>query len=122
VDTPARREDRPLVIGVVASPEEARQALADGADLLTAAGAEPAGWLRAHCPQAACWQPGQPPAVDCDQAAAGVPAAVAVAAVATWQGAPAVRTRHVLAVRRAVEMTAVIRGDRLPARTVRGLA
>ena len=47
---------------------------------------------------------------------------VAIAAISSWLGAAAVRTRHPLQVRRALEMTASIQGTRLPARTVRGLA
>jgi dihydropteroate synthase len=57
--------------------------------------------------------------VDCDLA--GPAAAVAVAAISAWRGAPAVRTRRVAEVRRALDMTAVIQGARPPARTVRGL-
>ncbi|MDR0344212.1 MAG: hypothetical protein LBI49_14105 [Nocardiopsaceae bacterium] len=59
--------------------------------------------------------------VDCDLAGAGPAAAVAVAAVSAWRGAPAVRTRHMAAVRRALDMTAAIRGDQPPRRAVRGL-
>lgn len=92
----------PLVVAVVAGPDEADQALAAGADLIDPAG--PAG------------------TVDCDRDAASLPAVVAIAAISAWQGVPAVRTRHVLPVRRAVDMAAVIRGDRLPACTIRGLA
>jgi hypothetical protein len=47
---------------------------------------------------------------------------VALAAVSSWLGARAVRTRHPLQVRRALDMTASIRGIRPPARAVRGLA
>ena len=49
-------------------------------------------------------------------------AVVATAAVLTWLGAPAIRTRHVLPVRRAIDMTGSIAGTRLPALTTRGLA
>lgn len=96
------RRRRPLVIAVVAGPEEASEALAMGADAIAPAGPEPA--------------------VDCDSVAASLPAVVAVAAISAWRGEPAVRTRHVLPVRRAVDMTLVIRGDQPPACTVRGLA
>lgn len=51
-----------------------------------------------------------------------VNAAVAAAAVCAWLGVAAVRTRHVRAVRRALDMTASIRGLRPPAWAVRGLA
>jgi hypothetical protein len=51
-----------------------------------------------------------------------VHAAVAAAAVCAWMGVAAVRTRHVRAVRRALDMTASIRGARPPAWAVRGLA
>jgi hypothetical protein len=46
----------------------------------------------------------------------------AVAAVCAWLGVSVVRTRHVAEVRRALDMTETIRGTRLPAWTVRGLA
>jgi hypothetical protein len=64
---------------------------------------------------------GSPAAADADQA--GTPAAVvATAAVLAWLGTPAIRTRHVLAVRRAIDMTCSVAGTRLPALTTRGLA
>jgi dihydropteroate synthase len=47
---------------------------------------------------------------------------VAIAALGSWLGAAIVRTRHVLPVRRALDMTASIAGSRPPARAVRGLA
>jgi hypothetical protein len=54
---------------------------------------------------------------------AAVAAAVtAMAALSCWLGAAFARTRHVRSVRRALDMAASIRGDRPPARTVRGLA
>jgi len=49
--------------------------------------------------------------VDAGQAA-GPPAAAAVAALSAWLGAAAVRSPHVLAVRRAVDMTGAISGTR----------
>jgi dihydropteroate synthase len=67
-------------------------------------------------------------ATDADEADAGarhadeVNAAVAASAVCAWMGAAAVRTRHVRPVRRALDMTASIRGLRPPAWAVRGLA
>jgi dihydropteroate synthase len=51
-----------------------------------------------------------------------VAAVVAVAAISTWLGAAAVRTTHVRAVRRAIDMAATIAGTRPPALTTRGLA
>lgn len=50
-----------------------------------------------------------------------VSAVVAVAAVSAWLGVAAVRTRHVPQVRRALDMTASIKGIRPPAWTVRAL-
>ncbi len=47
---------------------------------------------------------------------------VAVAALSSWLGARVVRTRHPVPVRRALDMTASVRGTRRPARTIRGLA
>jgi len=47
---------------------------------------------------------------------------LAATAVATWLGATVVRAHDVLATRRTVEMVAVLRGERPPARAVRGLA
>ncbi|MCU1430992.1 MAG: dihydropteroate synthase [Actinotalea sp.] len=47
---------------------------------------------------------------------------LAATAVAAWQGATVFRAHDVRATRRVVEMVAVLRGDRLPARTTRGLA
>jgi dihydropteroate synthase len=51
-----------------------------------------------------------------------VSGAVAAAAVCAWLGVAAVRTRHIREVRRALDMTASIRGLRPPAWAVRGLA
>ncbi len=47
---------------------------------------------------------------------------LAIIAVAAWLGADAVRTRHLAPARRALDMTASIRGLRPPAMAVRGLA
>ena len=47
---------------------------------------------------------------------------LAATAVAAWLGATVFRTHDVLATRRVAEMVAVLREDRPPARTVRGLA
>jgi hypothetical protein len=64
---------------------------------------------------AAGWQ-----VIVCADALPGPHAAAAVAAIATWLGAVAVRTSHVTAARRAVDMTATIRGTRpVPAGYVR---
>jgi hypothetical protein len=68
------------------------------------------------------------PLVDADAAAArvdpGAPVAaiVAIAALGCWTGAAVVATRHVHAVRRALDMTASIAGARPPASALRGLA
>jgi dihydropteroate synthase len=59
------------------------------------------------------------PADDDLTAVAGI---VAIAAVSSWLGARAVRTRYPSQVRRALDMTASVRGNRPPARTIRGLA
>jgi hypothetical protein len=76
--------------------------------------------LRARHPGLRVWH-GSPAATDADRA--GTPAAVvATAAVLAWLGTPAIRTRHVLPVRRAIDMTCSIAGTRLPALTTRGLA
>ena len=47
---------------------------------------------------------------------------VAMAAISSWLGAAVIRTRHPAQVRRALDMTASIRGGRPPDRAVRGLA
>jgi hypothetical protein len=76
--------------------------------------------LRARHPGLRLWH-GSPAAADADRA--GSPAAVvATAAVLAWLGSAAIRTRHVLPVRRAIDMTCSIAGTRLPAHTTRGLA
>jgi hypothetical protein len=83
--------------------------------------------IRARHPGVRLWT-GSPAAVDADGpgvAAGGqatpVAAVVARAAVLTWLGTPAIRTRHVLPVRRAIDMTSSIAGTRLPSLTTRGL-
>jgi hypothetical protein len=63
-----------------------------------------------------------PPGHDLPPLTPDLAAIVATAALASWLGAAAVRTRHVAQVRRALDQTAIIRGLRPPARTVRGLA
>jgi hypothetical protein len=52
----------------------------------------------------------------------GLAGIVAIAALSSWLGARAVRTRYPAPVRHALDMTASIRGTRPPALTVRGLA
>lgn len=47
---------------------------------------------------------------------------LAATAVAAWQGAAVFRTHDVAATRRLLEMVAVLRGERPPARAIRGLA
>lgn len=105
--------------------EEADRALAEGADLIDITGlAKPAvKQLRAHLPAERLWT-GEPAAFDADDPAAEDPvaAAIAAAAIGTWLGAPAIRSTHVRAVRRAIDMTRSVAGTRLPALTVRGLA
>jgi hypothetical protein len=125
---PERADRGPTVIAVVTSLDEADQALAAGADALDPAGPGVSQAIRARHPAAPLW-PGRAAGpdrgmapVDCDQGTDSLPAIVAVAAIAAWQGAPAIRTRRVRPVRRAVDMAAAIRGGRLPACTVRGLA
>ncbi len=145
---PARTGGTQLVAaaGTVA---EADQAIAAGADLIDASGLtdQDVAALAARHPGLRLWH-GSPAAVDADLAtgtgpvtgtgpatdgrpapgttnagrAASPAAVVATAAVLTWLGAPAIRTRHVLAVRRAIDMTGSIAGTRPPACTIRGLA
>jgi hypothetical protein len=131
----------PVLVTAAAGPDEADLALAEGADLIDVTGlAGPAAaLLREHLPQARLWA-GAPVAVDVDagdaagdsvtgdsvtgDAVAGdaVAAAIASAAINTWLGVPAIRTRHVRAVRRAIDMTLTVAGSRPPALTTRGLA
>jgi dihydropteroate synthase len=47
---------------------------------------------------------------------------LAATAVAAWSGAKVFRVHDVAASRRAIDMVASIRGERPPARAVRGLA
>jgi len=79
--------------------------------------------IRTRHPGVRLWA-GAPAAVDADGPggqATPVAAVVARAAVLTWLGTPAIRTRHVLPVRRAIDMTSSIAGTRLPSLTTRGL-
>jgi hypothetical protein len=112
----------PALVAAVATAAEADQAIASGADLIDGSGLtdREVAALRARHPGLRLWH-GSTAAADADQA--GTPAAaVATAAVLAWLGTPAIRTRHVLPVRRAIDMTCSIAGTRLPARTTRGLA
>jgi hypothetical protein len=117
----------PALVTPVTAVGEADRAIAEGADLIDVTGvAEPeVAAIRARHGAERLWT-GSPAAVDADGVAArvaGSPAAVvAAAAVSSWVGAPAIRTRHVVPVRRAIDMTLSIAGDRLPALTTRGLA
>jgi hypothetical protein len=94
--------------------------------------------IRASLPAAVLWTGSPGDLVDTDRlAAAGAAhrdgaaspadevlptAVIATAAVCTWLGVPVVRSRHVRAVRRAIDMAACIADHRHPSRTVRGLA
>jgi hypothetical protein len=100
--------------------------MAAGADMIDAAGLsdQAVAAIRARHP-GVLWAGS--PAADADGATAAdgravpVAAVVARAAVLTWLGTPAIRTRHVLPVRRAIDMTSSIAGTRLPSLTTRGL-
>jgi dihydropteroate synthase len=59
---------------------------------------------------------------DADAGEGSLTGVLAVAAVCGWLGASVIWTRHVAGVRRALDMTEVIRGTRAPAWTIRGLA
>jgi hypothetical protein len=129
-----------LLLGVGADPRQAALARAEGADLIDVGTATPGALaaIRASLPGAVLWTDSPGDLVDADRlAAAGaahrggvadpadqvLPAAViATAAVCTWLGARVVRSRHTRAVRRAIDMTASIAGNRPPSYTVRGLA
>ena len=119
--------DRPapapaVLVAAVGTLAEADQAIACGADMIDASGLtdQDVAALRARHPDLRVWH-GSPATADADQA--GTPAAVvATASVLAWLGTPAIRTRHVLQVRRAIDMTCSIAGTRLPALTIRGLA
>ncbi len=123
---PGARPAPPALLAPVSVAAEVGRALAEGADLIDVTGlAEPAvAAIRADHPGAPLWT-GSPAAVDADSIAASAadsPAGVvAAAAISTWLGAPAIRTRHIVPVRRAIDMTLSIAGDRLPALTTRGL-
>jgi hypothetical protein len=126
----------PVLIAAVSTAAEAGTAITAGADMIDATGLsdQAAAAIRARDRSARLWA-GSPAAVDADGPgvdaggagldAGGQPTAVAAvvarAAVLTWLGTPAIRTRHVLPVRRAIDMTGSIAGTRLPSLTTRGL-
>jgi hypothetical protein len=123
---PPARPAPPVLITPVSEASDVGHALAEGAEAIDVTGlTEPAvAAIRAGYPGVRLWT-GSPAAVDADSIAAGAadsPAGVvAAAAIGTWLGAPAIRTRHVAPVRRAIDMTLSVAGDRLPALTTRGL-
>ena len=57
-----------------------------------------------------------------DQGTGSLARAEAIAAVCAWTGAKVIRTRHVVEIRRCLDMTESILGLRRPAWTLRGLA
>ena len=110
-----------ILVAAVASLTDADTAIAAGADLIDggALSDQTVAAIRARHPGARLWA-GSPAVADVK---GDSPAAVvATAAVLAWLGTPAIRTRHVLPVRRAIDMTCSIAGTRLPALTTRGLA
>jgi|SRR5690242_10712389 len=115
---------RPTVlIAVAGSTALAGRAVADGADLIDTTGLsdQAVAAIRARDPRVRLWA-GAPAAVDVDSPRAlPVAAVVARAAVLAWLGTPAIRTRYVVPVRRAIDMTSSIAGIRLPSVTTRGL-
>ena len=119
----------PVLIAAVSTAAQAGPAIAAGADMIDVTGlSDQAGAaIRARHPDVRLWA-GSPAAVDADGPGvtdggqgAPVAAVVAKAAVLTWLGTPAIRARHVLPVRRAIDMTSSIAGTRLPSLTTRGL-
>src|SRR6516225_2634425 len=117
-----------VLIAAVGTAAQADRAIAAGADMIDAAGLsdQAVAAIRARHPRVRLWA-GSPAAVGADGATAAdgrampVAAVVARAAVLTWLGTPAIRTGHVLPVRRAIDMTSSIAGTRLPSLTTRGL-
>jgi hypothetical protein len=124
--TPAREAQAAsgpaLLVAVVATAADADQAIGAGADMIDGSGltGQDMAALRARHPGLRLWH-GSPAAADADRAGSAA-AVVATAAVLAWLGTPAIRTRHVLPVRRAIDMTCSIAGTRPPALTTRGLA
>ena len=117
----------PVLLTPVNDAAETGRAIAAGADLIDVTGltGQAVAAIRAAYPDAPVWT-GAPAAADADgigaDAAGSVAAVVAAAAISTWLGADVIRTRHVVPVRRAIDMTLSISGGRLPALTTRGLA
>ena len=114
-----------VLIAAVSTAAQADRAIAAGADMIDAAGLsdQAVAAIRARHPRVRLWA-GSPAAVGAtaaDGRAMPVAAVVARAAVLTWLGTPAIRTGHVLPVRRAIDMTSSIAGTRLPSLTTRGL-
>ena len=112
-----------VLIAAVSTAAQADRAIAGGADMIDAAGLsdQAVAAIRARHPRVRLWA-GSPAAANVDSLRAmPVAAVVARAAVLTWLGTPAIRTRHVLPVRRAMDMTSSIAGTRLPSLTTRGL-
>jgi hypothetical protein len=110
-----------ILVAAVASLSEADDAIAAGADMIdgSALSGQAVTAIRARNPGARLWA-GSPAVTEIEGESPA--AVVATAAVLAWLGAPAIRTRHVLPVRRAIDMTCSIAGTRLPALTTRGLA
>jgi hypothetical protein len=88
----------------------------------TAGSAPAARGLVAAEPGDVAWLTAAGWAVLVDADSAELATTLAVASVCAWLGARIVRTRHVAAVRQAVDMVASIRGTRAPLATRRGLA
>ena len=112
-----------VLIAAVSTAAQADRAIAAGADMIDASrlGDQVVAAIRGRHPRVRLWA-GSPAAVDVDSLRAmPVAAVVARAAVLTWLDTPAIRTRHVLPVRRAIDMTSSIAGTRLPSLTTRGL-
>ena len=119
----------PVLIAAVSTAAQAGPAIAAGADMIDAHRPQRSGRGGDPCPPSGrAAVAGSPAAVDADGPGvtdggqgAPVAAVVAKAAVLTWLGTPAIRARHVLPVRRAIDMTSSIAGTRLPSLTTRGL-
>ena len=117
-----------VLIAAVSTAAQAGPAIAAGADMIDATGLsdQAVAAIRARHPGVPLWT-GSPAAVDADSAVPAsaqttpIAAVVARAAVLTWLGTAAIRTRYVLPVRRAIDMTSSIAGTRLPSLTTRGL-
>src|SRR5262245_8907139 len=108
-----------ILIAAVSTAAQVDSAIAAGADMIDAAGLsdQAVAAIRTRHPGVRLWA-GSPDAVDTGSLRAlPVAAVVARAAVLTWLGTPAIRTRHVLPVRRAIDMTGSIAGTRLPSLT-----